>query len=277
MNAGVSTWIQKRPVFAFYVLAFAITWLGWVPQAAYSRGVFPFDSPLFYVLGGVGPMLAAFIVLRFMRGEGAYKELFGPLLRWRVGVVWYIVALLGYPAIWLASIALSGQMETELETVGPLLALLPVFSISVLAAIPEEVAWRGFALPRLQARYSALVSALIVGALWGLWHLPLLFNAGNTMSTYPLLPFLLAVVARSVVYVWLYNNTGGSVLIVTIFHAASNTVGTFVPLEALVTGVLAVAIVVLFGPSNLSARGVRAASFNAHPKPREEQRGAPDG
>ena len=257
MTARISTWMGRQPVLAFYVLAFSITWLGWVPQALHSHGLFPFDSPLFYVLGGVGPMLAAFVVLRLLRGEEAYKALLGGLLRWRVGFVWYVVALFGYPAIWVVSIGISGEMGSELERVGPVVTLLPVFLISLLAAVPEEVAWRGFALSRLQARHSALLSSLIVGVLWALWHLPLLLNAGNVMSTYPLIPFFLAVVARAVVYTWLFNSTGGSVLMVTIFHAASNTVGTFVPVEALVTAVLAAAIAIGFGPAHLSRRGSR--------------------
>jgi uncharacterized protein len=165
ITARISTRIERQPVLAFYVLAFAITWLGWIPQAAHSHGLFPFDNPLFYVLCGVGPMLAAFIVLRLLRGKEAYQELFGPLLRWRVGGGRYIVALFGYPTIWLISIAIGGQLGLELETVGPILALLPLFLISLVAALPEEVAWRGFASPRLQARRSALTSSLIVGVL----------------------------------------------------------------------------------------------------------------
>ena len=170
MTARVSTWERERPVLAFYVLAFAITWLGWVPQAAHSRGLFPFDSPLFYILGGVGPMVAAFIVLR---GKEAYGDLFGPLLPWRVGAVWYAVALFGYVAIWLAATGISGDLRTELDEVGALLALVPVFLLYLLQAVPEEVAWRGFALPRLQSRHSALVSSLIIGILAALWHVHL--------------------------------------------------------------------------------------------------------
>jgi uncharacterized protein len=256
MTARFAAWLRRQPVFAFYLLAFAITWLAWLPQAAHSRGLFPFDNPLFYILGGIGPMVAAFVVLRALKKD-AVKELFGPLLRWRVGTLWYAVALCGYPAIWLAAVAISGDPGRALEAVGPSLALLSLFFISLVAAVPEEVAWRGFALPRLQARYSALVSSLIVGVLWALWHLPLLLNADNVMSTYPLLPFFVAVLARAVLYSWLYNSTGGSVLIVTIFHAVSNTGFTFVPAEVLVSVVLVAIIVIAFGPARLSHQSER--------------------
>lgn len=90
--ARIPRWIRGRPVFAFYVLAFALTWLGWVPQALHSRGLFPLDVPLLYLFGA-GPMVAAFVVLRVLRGGEGCRELFGPLLRWRVGAGWYAVAV----------------------------------------------------------------------------------------------------------------------------------------------------------------------------------------
>lgn len=256
MTASISTWIRKQPLLAFYLLAFAITWLGWLPQAAYSHGLFPFDSPIFYVLGGVGPLLAVMIVLRVLRGTSDYGDLFRPLWQWRTGMIWYFVALFGYPIMWLASLALSGDLVVELPKLGPPLAMLPGFLVSFLAAIPEEIAWRGFALPRLQSRYNALVSSLIVGVLWALWHLPLLLMKSNVMSTYPMIPYFLKVVAVSVVYTWIFNNTRGSLLIITLFHAASNTVGPFVGIEqTLVFSLVAAVIVMVFGAADLSRRG----------------------
>jgi len=256
MATHIGEQVKKRPVFAFYILAFTITWLGWLPQAAYSHGLFPFDSPIFYVLGGVGPLLAAYIVLRILHGAGATEELFAPLLRWRVGVGWYAVALCGYPVIWLAALALKGELGTAIDQVTPSLTLLSAFAITFIAAIPEEVAWRGFALPRLQARHGALVASLIVGAFWALWHLPLLLIEGDVMSTYPMIPYFLELIALSVVYTWLYNSTRGSVLIVTIFHAASNVVGPFVGIEQTVAAFLAAAVLVmLYGPARLTRNG----------------------
>ena len=258
MTARISTWVRQQPLIAFYALAFAITWLGWVPQAAHSHGLFPFDSPLFYILGGVGPLLAAFIVLSVLRGKSDYEDLFRPLMRWRVGVIWYLVALFGYAALWIIAITLRGELATELEKLGPPLALIQVFLVSLLAAVPEEVAWRGFALPRFQARYNALTASLIVGVLWALWHLPLLLTQGTVMSSYPLVPYLFKVVAVSVIYTWIFNSTRGSLLIVTLFHAASNTVGPFAGLEqTLVFALAAAALILVFRPAHLSHQGER--------------------
>jgi membrane protease YdiL (CAAX protease family) len=107
----------------------------------------------------------------------------------------------------------------------------------------------------LQARLTALTASLIVGGLWALWHLPLLFNTNSIMSSYPLLPYLLQVIALAVIYTVLFNSTAGSVLIVTLFHAASNTVGPFVGIEqTIVVSLVAVALVLLLGPANLARR-----------------------
>ncbi len=250
----VTGWMERRPVAAFYVLAFAITWLAWVPQALHSRGLFPFDSPVLYVVGGAGPLLALYLVLRVTRGSRALGRAFRGLSRWRVHLLWYAAALLGYPAMWLASLALSGDVRPFGEAFARPLALLPALLVAFIAAIPEEAGWRGFALPELRDRHGRIVATLVVGVLWAAWHVPLLLNADSPMSSYPLVAFAEVVVARSFVYTWLFEGTGGSVLLVTLFHAMSNAVGTFVPAELIVAGAVALLIVDWWQRKALSAR-----------------------
>ncbi|MBE2240931.1 MAG: CPBP family intramembrane metalloprotease [Caldilineaceae bacterium] len=86
----------------------------------------------------------------------------------------------------------------------------------------EETAWRGFALPRLQSRYSALNASLILGILWGIWHLPLWFIPDSFQSTLPFGGFVLATVAMSIITTWVFNHTHGSVLLAAILHAATD-------------------------------------------------------
>ncbi|GIV98820.1 MAG: hypothetical protein KatS3mg058_0224 [Roseiflexus sp.] len=123
----------------------------------------------------------------------------------------------------------------------------------------EEVGWRGFALPRLQKNHNALVATLMVGGLWGLWHLPLFFWVGNPMSNYPFLAWFIGTVAVSFVYTWLYNNTKGSLLIVTLFHVLGNTFGVIisgvsVTALAIVYCVVAGLLVAVYGKANLAQR-----------------------
>lgn len=258
-------WAKKQPLIAFYILAFAITWLGWAPQAAYSRGLFPFDSIVFFIFGGIGPLLAVFITTRLLNGKSDFLPLFRPLFRWRLHPLWYVVALLGYPALWIVTLLINGQLNTELAKLGTPFVLLTTFLVAFVAAIPEEIAWRGFALPRLQARYPAVVSAIIVGVLWALWHLPLLLNLNNSMSAYPLLPYFLDVIGHSIVYAWLYNNTRGSLLFVTLFHAASNTVGPFGGWSNVVVTYAVVAVLIgIYGWKHLTRSGERPVQVD-HP------------
>lgn len=247
---------RSHPLSAFYLLAFAITWGAWLPQAAHARGLLPVDIPLLYLVGGVGPGVAAWIVLRALHGDAGERALVAPLLRWRVPARWYVVAVVLPVAVWLLAVVVAGRGNSI--TAGTATGLAVAFVTYLVAAVPEEVGWRGFALPRLQSRHGALTASLVVGVLGGLWHLPLLWNPDNVMSTYPVLPWFAGIVALSVVYTWLFNSTGGSVLVVTVFHAGTNTAAGltvgYLATETLLTAAVAVALVLLFGAAHLSHR-----------------------
>lgn len=252
----MSLWVRKHPLLVFFILAIVITFLVWLPQTAYSRGLFPFDSPLFYIIGGIGPMIAAYLVLRIEYGDKALDKLFAPLLNWKVNVVWYIIALVGFPLISLVAAFLAGNLLHSLNNLNLSPALFMTFFTYLIAAIPEEVAWRGFALPRLQYHFNALVSSLILGMFWALWHLPLLYNTTNVMSTYPKYLFVIQIISAAVIYTWLFNSTYGSALIVTIYHTFVNVFGSIMDVDyknlTIVMVVSAILITLVFGPANLS-------------------------
>lgn len=258
--------MNKHPVAWFYFLAFSISWLGWIPIAIGSHGIAPFDNPYFQFLlifPVVSPVLAAVIVTQVAHGKTGIRDLLRALIQWRVSLVWYIVAVFG-PVVLL----LLGQVITKLlgfsviraELQGDLFPIvISTFLMSLLSNPWEEVGWRGFALPQLQKRYTALIATLIVGILWGLWHLPLFFWAGNPMSEYPFLPWFIGTVAGSFIYTWLYNSTKGSLLLITLFHIARNTFGVVVTgvsitVLAMLYALIAVVLVVMLGGTNLSRR-----------------------
>src|ERR671913_1571153 len=170
--------MRRYPLVTFFLLVFILTWVVWVPRAS--------GAPL----GVVGqawtwvPAIAALLAAALTGGRGALRELGSRLVRWRVGWQWYVVVILG-PAAFSLSVAgvyalLGGSFSAALpwaqseET----LVMLPVlFLILALTdGLGEEPAWRGFALPQLLSRHNALVASLIVGVLWALWHLPLLWT-----------------------------------------------------------------------------------------------------
>jgi membrane protease YdiL (CAAX protease family) len=160
-------------------------------------------------------------------------------LIWRVSWRWYLVAFLLYPAIFVAGIALHAAWTGTPADFSTTLAwqffagaarlplfVLPFFLFDALSN-GEEMGWRGYVLPRLQARHSALAASLTVGVIWGFWHLPKFLGPANS-GDFGL--FVVKTMGDAVLYTWLYNNTRGSLLLVTILHAAGNTAGFFLPL-----------------------------------------------
>jgi membrane protease YdiL (CAAX protease family) len=144
----------------------------------------------------------------------------------------------------------------------PLGALLPTaIYIFLLNALPEEYGWRGYALPRLLDRSGALTASLVLGFMWGLWHLPLHFIDGTVQSGIPIYQFALQQVVLAVFYTWPNNNTRGTVIVAILFHTVGNIVGAAVPywttdlgrwINFAVLLVFAVAVVLIWGPRNLS-------------------------
>jgi uncharacterized protein len=140
---------------------------------------------------------------------------------WRVGLGWYLFALVGFPMLFVLSLILLPGALASFQGLAPLAPLLLLFfSVYVffLGPLGEEPGWRGFALPRLQSLHGPLVGSLILGPLWALWHLPLFFTPWNVLTTLNLVVFVLATTCLAIIYTWVFNNTKGSVLIAILLH-----------------------------------------------------------
>ena len=254
--------MRKYPVAWFFILAFGISWIGMISVVLASRGIAPFYRPYFLVLSilyAIGPALAAVIVSQVAYGKKGVQNLLKGLIRWRVGLVWYIIVILGPVVLLIAAQAITKLLGMPVTIAVPQVVLSPyiIFGamVNFFANTCEEIGWRGFALPRLQKRHNALVATLIVGTLWGLWHLPLFFLAG-AMSEYPFLWFI-SIVADAFVYTWIYNSTKGSILLVALLHGSGNIASAFIPgvspiIYALVNCVAAIILVAVLGKANLS-------------------------
>jgi membrane protease YdiL (CAAX protease family) len=246
----IAALVKRHPLVAFFALAYALTW-PLIPLVTVS--------PLWGLPALFGPALAAIIVAAVTDGGPGLGDLLDRLLRWRVGARWYAVAL-GLPmvlALAAAGLHLLLGTQTSLDFGG-----LSVLNFVVFALIVgEELGWRGYALPRLLAERSALAASLIVGALWGVWHLPTFFVPGAPQYGLPFAAFLLLTVAYSVVIGWLFVHAHGSVLIASLMHGAINlSQGFFLGgvdpaneywLLATVYGLAALALALAFG-TNLS-------------------------
>lgn len=237
-----------------------ISWLGWVPQALHARQLFPFNTAFFSFLGGVGPTLAAVILMLILGEKDGPRKLFGALFHAK-GLWKWLGLVIGF---WGAVTGLVlGGVKLLTPSMLPVnefqwLSIFPIFITMLISNVWEEIGWRGFALPRLQKRYNDLVIVFMMGLLWELWHLPLYLNPDNPMSNLNMGLAILFSLAITVLYIWLYNNTQGSLFFVTVFHALSNTaafilleLGIFESSYALVTVIIsltAVAILLKYGP-----------------------------
>ena len=237
-----SSLVKRYPLVFFFALAFLLTWANWLPRAAADRGLFDIKVPGFVeLIAGYGPALAAISVAGLAHGRDGLRRLFAGLARWRVGLRWYLAALLIPPAIQFGALGLhlllSGEpfrtagtaqlpfMPDGLPLWGQVLVLFLIFVLGF-DGLGEELGWRGYALPRLQEKRSALLSSLILGVFWALWHLPYMLSARSALEGRPFILFLLNVLGLSILFTWIYNNTRGSTLLAILVHAAGNTTGT---------------------------------------------------
>src|SRR5918995_4975661 len=195
--------MRRHPLVIFFLLAYGLTWAIQIPVAA-------------GVLEGSGwravtwvPAIAALLAAALTGGRGALRELGSRLGGWRVGWQWYLVVILG-PAVFSVAVAgvytlFGGSWADAAPPAilqGPLL-FLPLFLLilTFTDGLGEELAWRGFALPRLLTRYNALVASLVLGVIWGLWHLPLFWTEGAPqVYQQPVWLFLLDITAKSVLF-----------------------------------------------------------------------------
>ena len=232
--------IKRHPLVAFFVLAFAGAWIPFLPLllARNGLGLLPFSLPVvpFQTIGAfTGPTLAAFIVTAATSGSAGLRQLLRRIVRWRVGVGWYLLALLGYPLIYVGTgiITLGVASQPTLLAQWSLLftVYLPYLVADLISTMGEEMGWVGYALPNLQQRIAPLLSAVTLGVLWALWHLPAFFVTGllGPFSIGYFVFFIVFAAATRITWTWIFNKTKGSVIIIALLHAALN--GTTVALS----------------------------------------------
>lgn len=246
--------LRARPLLAFFILAFVLSWAIWIPMALNYYGLFPIKMDAGFVLvfrlfGTLGPAVSAIIVSLLLGGRKSVGALLGQIGRWRVHWKWYVAAALVYPMLALIvagiTILIPGLQPIPLveATVGSVILVMILLVISVLG---EEIGWRGFALPMMQRRWTALNSSLILGTVWTIWHLPFWAILGE-QDTFGLWYWLMSwafITAGAVYITWFMNNTGNSLLMALLFHWCYNVlVVGFLPLSS---SVPAYAIMIVF-------------------------------
>jgi membrane protease YdiL (CAAX protease family) len=230
MTTNTVTRTKKYSLIIYFTLAYTVSWCIEIPLALSAQGVIEAQIPLaIHYLGAFGPMIAALIVTMLTEGAIGIRSLLSRWFKWRVEVRYYAFAVLAPIAFFalamlinrvasgVSDLSLLGQAD-YLPYLGPLGVLLLWF---MTYGLGEETGWRGYALPHLQRKHPATTATLILGILWGFWHLPAFFYRDTYIQMgvlgFPM--FLVSIIFASMVFTWLYNSTGGSLLLVALFHA----------------------------------------------------------
>jgi membrane protease YdiL (CAAX protease family) len=253
----------RHPLVFYFVIGYGGSWLLALPYVrfAHGAGLLPFRWPVPFAVSAAvipfaGPFLAAFIMTGSTEGRAGIRRLLRRIVLWRVGLQWYLFALVGIPATTvLGAILLPGVMASFRA---PALSWVLTYAVSFVVAfviggpLGEEPGWRGFALPRLQQLCCPLVGTLVLGSLHVLWHLPYFFipEWGTPRDTIlEVSCYVLSGVALTFVYTWLFNRTKGSVLLAILAHTS---VDAFNPsqffLAPIVRGASNLPFLIAFGP-----------------------------
>jgi uncharacterized protein len=223
---AITALIKRHPLAAFFTLACSLTWFGgWASNAIYNGTLLSIALALPLALLIPGPLIAALIVTALTSGKPGLRALLRSLTQWRVGLRWYLIALLLPAALSLCAVYLNVLLGAPAPTAaqfGSWSSLLLMFGLHLVnpfdGPVMEELGWRGYALPYLQARYSPLTANLILGVLVAIWHLRWIMNGDLPVVYIP------AIIAATVLFGWIVNSTQGSVLLALLFHAADGLI-----------------------------------------------------
>ncbi len=227
------TFIKRRPVAAYFVLTFAITWGGMLivfSQAGMPPSDEQFDrlAPFAYMAMLAGPSISGLAMIGLVSGHAGFRELLSRLSAWRVSARWYAMALLIAPlslsSVILTLSVLSPEFSRDVFVPDNLIALLLTgIAVGLVVGLFEEIGWTGFAIPRLRLQYGIVITGLTIGILWGAWHFPVWWTEDSFSGVLPmavLLGGLFAwIPAFRVMMVWVYDRSG-SLLVIVLMHAS---------------------------------------------------------
>jgi len=265
---------EDRNLVLYFVIVFAWSGLFWLPIYLFS---FTINEPLgvlFSIISVFGPLASAFILTYVNQGKDGIRRLLKRGVNRRFGKKWLIPIFLLFPAINGSAVlvatlteAITIDMTWASNMLSVIIGDLVMFILFCIWAAGEEFGWRGYALDRLQGRFNAIISSIVLGIIWWAWHIPALGFQSSTLGTQPInvWVFLVIILEFAVLLTWIYNNTNGSILAVILFHAMFNmasyatipianqiptlSIPNYYSLIVILTIVIAVTIV--YGPKRL--------------------------
>jgi len=236
MDSQNSNFFKRHPLILYFTLSFAFTWLILSPGVAANLGLlnFEFDGTVLTILGGIGPLLAVIVVTKATEGNAGVRKIFRSMFNWQVKFRWWAAAVLLLAGLF-AIASLLGMLaggSAPNTAAGIYLnggSMILVILLLLVGSFGEEPGWRGFALPKLQEGRSPLKATLILTFFWWLWHLPTYWTLPLAMDAVHQYGFVAAfgiqfivLLALGILCAWVYNGSGGSVLMPVLLHASWN-------------------------------------------------------
>jgi membrane protease YdiL (CAAX protease family) len=245
--------MKTKTLIPFLAITFGLSWgiaallILFTDQMVAIFGEITNSNPL-YVLMAYSPGIAGILLIWRHYGLKGLGSFFRRLTLWRMPLAWWLFLLMGIPALAYIASALNGTISDPFPYSPWYLVFPALFQSFFLLGTMEEFGWRGVAQPLLQRKMAPIWAGLIVGIIWGTWHLPVfLFGGGVQYSAWPIVPFLGGVIAISVILTPMFNSARGSLLIAYLFHfqVMNPIFPDAQPWDSLVFAIAAVIIVVL--------------------------------
>ncbi len=215
--------VQFRSITPFLLISFGLAWgilalyIFLPDRMSAAFGKLTGNHPLFF-LAVYAPAIAAFTVVAYNGGFLGVRQFLGRILLWRCSAAWYAFLIIGIPLIFIGGSAVRGNLFTEPFPFASLQALLVGVFLAAIKGPIEEFGWRGVALPLLQRKFAPIWAGLILGAIWGLWHLPAFLLSGTQQRQWSFTAFFAGCLAISLIATALFNRSRGSILLSAFFH-----------------------------------------------------------
>lgn len=261
-----------KQLITYFTIAYAISWVIWLPLYGSAFGLTSFSTlPYHHAIGAFGPLIAAFVTTWLFNKKDGVKKLIESCIQVRP-LIYLATALLAPFLLSILAIVINYFVNKSSINFVELISCkeFPEFNIVIFFiynliffGFGEEVGWRGFALPRLQERFNALTSSIILAVFWAIWHWPLFFyRPGYTsMDFVGILGWFFSLLIGSVLLTWLFNSSRASIFICAIFHStidiaftadfADKNVMNYLGFLVTVWGILTI---IIFKPKNLALK-----------------------
>lgn len=217
----IKHWIKRWPLAAYVLLLFGVGWLlVWAFQSTTTPSVALF-------IGAWLPNIAGVLITAVVGGRDGLRRLFSRVVRWQVEFKWYVIAWWVPVIIVMLALSIYAVSGHALPAIAPEALVIPLLLVNVvLGPLGEELGWRGTALPLMQERWNVITASLVLGVIWGLYHVPTFILPGLPQNNVPVLAFMLGAMALNIFMVWMFNHTHGSLIMPYLAHWSFNFVGS---------------------------------------------------